>query len=800
MDKFSGWTRPPSTRNQEANGSSQSNASSLQELSSTQLPTSQKEKGNAKLSALKKRIGSKIQQISTHITAPSKSRPSAALPKADLAFARLQSPLLNQQLSRLDQTVSGTFYPPISTSLSEQALAISEKPYEYLFQLAYFVGCENNRQPISFKSREEYIDSYLRLQANGFQNEFQIRHGILSRENDPGKKAAAQFFLPEIKKLYNELHTPNSLQISELSTNELAKKMGELKISGGITYAEYYCQEYDNFRISPEFAAANPKIIDYVEDYFHATRIFLAPETLKIYTHGANNAFKWLTTKTAEAIAKEHTNKFKGIGIDDVSEFCKVINVALKTRDVQKILGWDDSWREYGFNYKGMTLKLYVQCDIKSGEILNVDIPEQSSNNTLHPELSSAITGKNYSTLQRVAENMGMQPHALLTEIIQPQNYLRKSLVQKDAYIYRKIFNSDKAENISITFSAQIKNQQIIAFESGNMLDHLLTHFPEMEKIYARLEDEGWNINLHPGTVNFCNKHKKEIGIADGYWRRNLLNSPQTILNTMAHEMAHAEYKMKPTFSLDEYLIQNSLDEGNSLFSEYMLHAQSKDQGTKYRIMNALENHNGPYFKEQHQVYEEWKKDKIKKPDQADQIAIKAFGKLFSKYQHSGSPTGVTYEKIWKNWYETTMPDGSQNPHNLIAELLEKTPPPKIFNTSSGEWQPISTQNVSIIARLPKQTTEDKGKIIFFDKNAFLPTPNSDGEDPSRSSFNLIKTGLYHGNITFESDGDSKNTIANLQFNQHNIDYHIQLTFDETGHVSNLEINESESITFFLNT
>ncbi|BBO60319.1 hypothetical protein [Mycoavidus sp. B2-EB] len=798
MNKFSGWLRQPSTANQEASGSSQNPASRLQGRSSIQLLTRQKENSNAKLNplkTLKKRVGGQFQRI----VAPLKSNTPATLPKADLNFVKRHSPLLDQQLASLDQTMSGASqYGPISAFLSEKALDTSKEPYYYLFQLAHLVGLNSDTHPISIKSRDEYIDSCLRRQAKGFQNEFKIRHDILARtdKDDPGKKFAAQFFSPGVKKLYDQLYSFNPPPTAQLSTHELARRIGELKITGGTTYAEQYGQGYDDFGISPEFAAANPKVIDYVEDYYNITNHILPSQELKLYAFDSNRSFRWLTTNTADAIADQQKDKLKSIGIEHADEFCKVISVALQSGAVKEISGRDNSWSEYNFNYKGVASRLYVQCGSQLGEILNVEIPEQSSNNTIHPDLSKAITGENYTDFQHLAAQMGMEPHALLTEVTQPRNYVRKSLEQKDTYIYRKKFNIDKAKNITITLVAQIKNQEIVGFHGRNIFNNLLIHFPKIEEAYARLEDTGWKITLYPGAVNFCDQYKKEICIADEYWRQHYFNSPETLLTTLAHEMAHAEYKIKPIFSREENLSEKSLDEGNSLFSEYILLEQIEDPSIKNRIINSLKSHRGQYFEEQYQVYEKWKNDKTNKLNQADQIAKEAFGNLYGQYQYAGSPTGVTYERIWNNWYEKSQPDGSQNPNSLIAELLQKNPTPRVWNKTARAWQPVASQNVSIIARLPKQTAEDKGKIIFFDKNAFLSIPQDDEIDPSRASFELVKTGLYHGNITFESDGDSKNTIAHLQFNQHGIDYHIQLNFDEAGYVSDWTVNESEVLNF----
>ncbi|BBO60320.1 hypothetical protein [Mycoavidus sp. B2-EB] len=797
MNKFSGWLRQPSASNREETSSSpQNNASPLQGRSPTQLFIRQKENLTAKLTPLKRSIKGTFQHISTRISGPLKSSAPATLPKADLNFVKRHSPLLDQQLASLDQTMrEASQGKPISASLSEKALAISKDPYDYLFKLAHLVGQKSDNQPISFKSRDEYIDSILRHQAKGLQNEFEIRYDILTRtnHNDPGKEFAARFHSPEIKELYDQYHC-NYSNPAELLTHNLAKKIAQLKRSSDTTYAEWHGQKYDNFGISPEFVAANPDIIHYVEIYFHATRRFLSPQELKLYTFDSDQHFKWLRTETADVIANQQKDKLKSIGIDPVSEFCKVISAALKHGKKENILGRDNRWSQYSFNYKGVVLKLYVKCAQESGEILQIEIPERSLNNTIHPALSKAITDKDDTGLQTIAADIDMRPEALLTEIIQPQHYLRKSLTQKDTYIYRKIFG-----DIPIALSAKIEDQKIVDVAGVNALDHLLRHFPEIEKTYARLEADGWNIKLQPGSGSSCDLYKKEICIADDDWRQYSINSPEIILIALVHEMAHAEYETKPIFSQEEYSSEYALNEGNSLFSEYMLLEQAADEDIKNSIMDALSIDQDYKFNQQYQIYEKWRNDKTNKLDQADQIAKEAFGNLFAQYQPSGFPTGLTYEKLWQVGYETSQSDGSQNPSNLLAELLQKDLPPKIWNKTARAWQPVSSQNVSIIARLPKQTAEDKGKIIFFDKHEFLPTPQEDGVDPSRASFELIKTGLYYGNITLESDGRVGNTMAHLQFNQHGIDYHIQLNFDEAGYVYDWTVNESEPFEFTLN-
>ncbi|MCX8566337.1 MAG: hypothetical protein ON057_001064 [Glomeribacter sp. 1016415] len=225
-----------------------------------------------------------------------------------------------------------------------------------------------------------------------------------------------------------------------------------------------------------------------------------------------------------------------------------------------------------------------------------------------------------------------------------------------------------------------------------------------------------------------------------------------------------------------------------------MLLEQCQNQSQKENILRAIESSDPSQFQERHLIYQKWQRD------ENDQAAIKSLGNLYSNSRPSTCPVGVTYRQYWEAFCDIWWPDGSQNPKNLIAELQQKNSIPHPENKTKNCSEPVSENNVFIITRLPKQGNEEKSEIIFIDHNTLQQQIENGETDPSRSSFELVKTGLTYGNITIQPGDTSSNKVANLRFNQHNIDYHIQLTFNNTGHVSNLEINESESITFFLNT
>ncbi|BBO59551.1 hypothetical protein [Mycoavidus sp. B2-EB] len=667
---------------------------------------------------------------------------------------------------------ANSIMPMNSFSFGQTSTSLFTKdPYSYLFSLAYEVGHASDTQPISIESREEFIESHLNREMHGIKNAFKIRDEIL------------HLYGKDIWKNRLDKHAPidfEKINYAKFSENKFLKKLGRIKASiNSPTYADLYSQAYDFFEISTAFSLTNPALIKYAQDCFNKTGIILKPQQMQLCAHDQNDNFIWLTKDQARVIEFNRSEEFIKIGIQNTKDIYNLVSVACKSGMRSSISNENNNWHRYNFCYEDTMLELHIQRDEKSGQILDLHVPEQPYSIPERKRLQDVLTGEGGATIKQWAALAGMAPHAFLIKIMQTKNHCRHSLehslCSEDAWrsadprfeVYR---NKNKNDKYTFTIAGKIENGQIIAATPGTKLDHLFMSFSRLEKAYAKLEKEGWTIRLSPHEEAYCSRNEKEIAIGASYL------SNAALLPALAHEIAHAQYNERDTHSLEEYIKDNKLDEGNSLFSEFSLIDQARDKKSKKMIINMLkEESTSAEFNENYSIFKKWKSGEI-----TQNSAIEEFGNIYSNYYPSGYPENINYATLWKTSYEIDTPEGVQNKVKLLTELKETRPSLQFSNKESA-----LNQEVHFIYRLPIN-----GKIIFIDLNTFEKAVKNRDSEPL---FDLIRNGVHYGDMTVRPGIEPYIRIAESTFHQDGLYYKIEYEFKDSGHVFDLRIQSSKA-------
>lgn len=677
-----------------------------------------------------------------------------------------------------------------------------DHPDHYLFTLAYKVENANTTSPIPIESRDQATQSRLQRDARSIQNNFTLRNEMLAEYGkDSWQNQAITFKSSALEDLYRRAYS-NSIT---LSTNQFEQILRELEIPNKNTSDAEIYSEVDTKQTSLELKKNDPILFKITQSYFDKTKQILKPEQLKFYTSDLGGDLKWLTTERALEIENACANNLQAIGIFNSDEMYSLIKTGLTSDAGEPAPDLGEGWDCYNFYYAGTILDLLIQSDKNSGEILNVFVPtsqpykvtqsylqQRASKRSNGDGAEAILAGPHHATFKEWAATVYLEPKQFLKELMRPENCCRASLELPGFKVYRKTLKNRENESYTYTLTGIIKEEggEIIDAIPGTELDELFSHFPELEKNYAQLVEDGWTIQLNSQPSSYCTREKKQISI--GY--TNLV-SPSMTLIALSHEIGHAKHQRKETPSEKEEMHEAMLDEGHALFQEYMLLDQARAEKTKEMLRQNRDKLYGQEIVDaQMIVYEKWQKSPKETKDKMK--AITAFGELYATYHPSTLPMGVNYRTSWKTESSINSPNGAQNRNKLLTELLINGEVP--LNLLPEDLPPAklaSAKNIIVILRLAKQRTANPEKIVFMTAYDFPEELKNRDAKRIRELAKLIETSLLYGNLTLHDNDNNLNTkTVNSKFNLNNTDCHIQYTLHDSGQLSHFKIISPQNL------